>query len=185
MSVNASHCEFGWRAEDFSLLSVDDRKHTLQSLKGNKGTVIVFICNHCPYVIAIADRLSFESKELKKIGVNTIAIMSNDVKSYPEDSFENMKKFSKKYNFEFPYLYDSTQEVAKKFKAVCTPDFFGFNKKLELLYRGRIDSGIMNNNEKEIRRELFNAMEMISLTNQGPIKQMNSFGCSIKWQNSE
>jgi peroxiredoxin len=185
MSVNASHCEFGWRAEDFSLLSVDDHKHTLQSLKGNKGTVIVFICNHCPYVIAIADRLSFESKELKKIGVNTIAIMSNDVKSYPEDSFENMKKFSKKYNFEFPYLYDSTQEVAKKFKAVCTPDFFGFNKKLELLYRGRIDSGIMNNNEKEISRELFNAMEMISLTNQGPIKQMNSFGCSIKWQNNE
>ena len=185
MSVNASHCEFGWRAEDFSLLSIDDRKHTLQSLKGNKGTVIVFICNHCPYVIAIADRLSFESKELKKIGVNTIAIMSNDVKSYPEDSFENMKKFSKKYNFEFPYLYDSTQEVAKKFKAVCTPDFFGFNNKLELLYRGRIDSGIMNNNEKEISRELFNAMEMISLTNQSPIKQMNSFGCSIKWHNNE
>ena len=136
-------------------------------------------------MIAIAERLSFESKELKKIGVNTIAIMSNDVENYPEDSFENMKKFSKKYNFEFPYLYDSSQDVAKKFKAVCTPDFFGFNKKLELLYRGRIDSGIMNNNEKEIRRELFNAMEMISLTNKVPTKQMNSFGCSIKWKNNE
>ena len=185
MPVNASHCEFGWRAEDFNLISVDDCKHTLQSLKGNKGTVIVFICNHCPYVIAIAERLSFESRELKKIGVNTIAIMSNDVENYPEDSFENMKIFSKKYNFEFPYLYDSSQEVAKKFKAVCTPDFFGFNKKLELLYRGRIDSFTMNKNEKEINRDLFNAMEMIVLTNQGPTKQMNSFGCSIKWKNNE
>ena len=158
MSVNASHCEFGWRPEDFNLISVADIKYTLQSLKGNKGTVIVFICNHCPYVIAIADRLSFESKELKKIGVNTIAIMSNDVEKHPEDSFENMKKFSKKYNFEFPYLYDSTQEIAKKFKAVCTPDFFGFNNKLELHYRGRIDSGVMNSNAKEIKRELFYAI---------------------------
>jgi len=182
MPVNTPELEIGRIAEDFSLLSVDDRKHTLQSLKGNKGTVIVFICNHCPYVIAIAERLSFEARELKKIGVNTIAIMSNDVENYPEDSFENMKKFSEKYNFEFPYLYDSTQEVAKKFNAVCTPDFFGFNNKLELHYRGRIDSGIMNNNDKEIKRELFYAMEMISLTNKGPIKQMNSFGCSIKWK---
>ena len=185
MSVNASNCEFGWRAEDFNLISVDDRKHNLQSLKGNKGTVIVFICNHCPYVIAIAERLSFESRELKKINVNTIAIMSNDVENYPEDSFENMKIFSKKYNFKFPYLYDSSQEVAKKFKAVCTPDFFGFNKKLELHYRGRIDSCTMNKNEKEINRELFNAMKMISLTNKGPKNQINSFGCSIKWKNDE
>ena len=185
MSVNASQCENGWKAVDFNLLSVDDRKYTLQSLKGNKGTVIVFICNHCPYVIAIAERLSFEARELKKIGVNTIAIMSNDVENYPEDSFENMKKFSEKYNFEFPYLYDSTQEVAKKFKAVCTPDFFGLNKKLELHYRGRIDSGTMNKNDKEIKRELFYAMEMITLTNKGPTKQMNSFGCSIKWKNNE
>ena len=185
MPVNASHCEFDWRAEDFNLLSVDDHQYALQSLKGNKGTVIVFICNHCPYVIAIAERLSFEARELKKIGVNTIAIMSNDVGNYPEDSFENMKKFSEKYNFEFPYLYDSTQEVAKKFKAVCTPDFFGFNKKLELYYRGRIDSGVMNKNDKEIKRELFYAMELIALTNKGPIKQMNSFGCSIKWKNNE
>ena len=185
MPVNTPELEIGRMAEDFNLLSVDDRKYTLQSLKGNKGTVIVFICNHCPYVIAIAERLSFESRELKKIGVNTIAIMSNDVENYPEDSFENMKIFSKKYNFEFPYLYDSSQEVAKKYKAVCTPDFFGFNKKLELHYRGRIDSGTMNKYEKEINRELFNAMEMITLTNQGPIKQMNSFGCSIKWKNNE
>ena len=185
MPVNTPELEIGWMAEDFNLLSVDDHQYTLQSLKGNKGTVIVFICNHCPYVIAIAKRLSFEARELKKIGVNTIAIMSNDVENYPEDSFENMKKFSEKYNFEFPYLYDSTQEVAKKFKAICTPDFFGFNKKLELHYRGRIDSGVMNKNDKEIKRELFYAMEMISLTNKGPTKQMNSFGCAIKWKNNE
>ena len=185
MPVKTPELEIGIKAEDFNLLSVDDRKHTLQSLKGDKGTVIVFICNHCPYVIAIAERLSFEARELKKIGVSTIAIMSNDVENYPEDSFENMKKFSEKYNFEFPYLYDSTQEVAKKFNAVCTPDFFGFNNKLELHYRGRIDSETMNNNNKEIKRELFYAMKMIVLTNKGPTKQMNSFGCSIKWKKNE
>ena len=185
MPVNTPELEKGRMAEDFNLLSVNDRKHTLQSFKGNKGTVIVFICNHCPYVIAIAERLSFEARESKKIGVNTIAIMSNDVENYPEDSFENMKKFSEKYNFEFPYLCDSSQEVAKKFNAVFTPDFFGFNNKLELHYRGRIDSGTMNKNDKEIKRELFYAMEMIALTNKGPIKQMNSFGCSIKWKNNE
>ncbi|HJO13696.1 MAG: thioredoxin family protein [Pelagibacteraceae bacterium] len=185
MPVKTPELEIGIKAEDFNLLSVDDRKHTLQSLKGDKGTVIVFICNHCPYVIAIAERLSFEARELKKIGVSTIAIMSNDVENYPEDSFENMKKFSEKYNFEFSYLYDSTQEVAKKFNAVCTPDFFGFNNKLELHYRGRIDSETMNNNNKEIKRELFYAMKMIVLTNKGPTKQMNSFGCSIKWKKNE
>ena len=185
MPVNTPELEIDRMAEDFNLLSVDDRKHTLQSLKGDKGTVIVFICNHCPYVIAIAERLSFEARELKKIGVSTIAIMSNDVENYPEDSFENMKKFSEKYNFEFSYLYDSTQEVAKKFNAVCTPDFFGFNNKLELHYRGRIDSETMNNNNKEIKRELFYAMKMIVLTNKGPTKQMNSFGCSIKWKKNE
>jgi len=185
MPVNASQCEIGWKAQDFNLLSVEDRKYTLKSLIGYNGTVIVFICNHCPYVIAIAKRLSFEAKELKKVGVNTVAIMSNDVESYPEDSFENMKKFSRKYNFKFPYLHDSTQEVAKKFNAVCTPDFFGFNKKLELHYRGRIDSGTMNSNGIEIKRELFYAMEMIASTNKGPKKQMNSFGCSIKWKKNE
>ena len=185
MSVNASQCEIGWKAKDFSLLSVDDHKYNLQSLVGDRGTVIVFICNHCPYVIAIAERLNFEARELQKIRVNTVAIMSNDVVKYPDDSFENMKKFSKKYSFEFPYLYDSTQEVAKKFKAICTPDFFGFNNKLELHYRGRIDSGLINSNESEIKRELFYAMKKISLTNKGPRNQTNSFGCSIKWKNDE
>ena len=183
MPVNTSSiCEFGWKANDFHLLSVDDQKYSLQQLVGKNGTVIVFICNHCPYVISITERLTYESKELKKINVNTIAIMSNDVESYPEDSFENMKKFSKQHNFDFTYLYDSTQEVARKYKAICTPDFFGFNKNLELQYRGRIDSAVMNKNNKNIDRELYNAMKIISETNIGPKNQFNSFGCSIKWK---
>ena len=185
MLVNASEREFGWKAEDFSLLSVEDEYFSLNSIRGKNGTVIVFICNHCPYVISIAERLSFEAKELQKIGVNTIAIMSNDTEKYPEDSFENMKKFSNKYNFNFQYLYDSTQEIARKYKAVCTPDFFGFNKDLELLYRGRIDSGVINNINNNINRELYHAMVMIAKSNKGPKEQFNSFGCSIKWKNDE
>ena len=175
-------CNYGWIAENFNLISIDDKKYSLNQLVGEKGTVIVFICNHCPYVISIANRLSYESYELKKIKVNTVAIMSNDVNQYPEDSFENMKKFSLKYNFNFPYLYDSTQEIAKKYNAVCTPDFFGFNKNLELQYRGRIDSKVMNNDENKINRELYKAMKKISIYGIGPIKQYNSFGCSIKWK---
>ena len=132
-------------------------------------------------MIAIAERLSFESRELKKIGVNTIAIMSNDVENYPEDSFENMKIFSKKYNFEFPYLYDSSQEVAKKFKAVCTPDFFGFNNAMELQYRGRLDETGRNPPRPDSRRELYEAMSQIAETGQGPREQTPSIGCSIKW----
>jgi len=185
MVVNASECEFGWKAKDFNLLSVEDKFYSLQLIKGKQGTVIVFICNHCPYVIAIAERLSSEAKELKKIGVNTIAIMSNDTKSYPEDSFDNMKKFSYKYNFNFPYLYDSTQKVARDYRAMCTPDFYGFNKSLELHYRGRIDSGTMNNSNDKILRDLYYAMKMIIKLNRGPAKQFNSFGCSIKWKNNE
>ena len=185
MLVNASECEFGWRARDFNLLSIEDKFYSLQTIKGKEGTVIVFICNHCPYVIAIAERLSFEAKELEKIGVNTVAIMSNDTKSYPEDSFDNMKKFSNKYKFNFPYLYDSTQEVAREYGAICTPDFYGFNKKLELLYRGRIDSGTMKNANNNIERDLYNAMKMIVKSNKGPTNQFNSFGCSIKWKTNE
>ena len=186
MPVNTSSiCEFGWKAENFILLSVNTQKYSLQDLKGKNGTVVTFICNHCPYVISIADRLTYESEQLKKINVNMIAIMSNDVKSYPEDSFENMKKFSAKYRFNFQYLYDSTQEVAKNYNAVCTPDFFGFNRKLELQYRGRIDSKVNNNNNNKKVRELFNAMKLIADTDIGPKEQNNSFGCSIKWKMNE
>ena len=185
MPVNTSSiCDFGWKAKPFKLPSVNNQYYSLDELKGENGTLIVFICNHCPYVISIAERLSYESRELKKIKINTIAIMSNDVISYPDDSFENMQKFSKKYKFNFQYLFDSNQNVAKQFNAVCTPDFFGFNKKLELQYRGRIDSKVTKNNQP-LERELFNAMKLISETDKGPLKQNNSFGCSIKWKINE
>jgi len=182
MSVDALNCNFGWKAIEFNLKSIDEKRYSLQDLKGTKGTIIVFICNHCPYVKAIAARLEFESRELLKIGVHTIAIMSNDVEKYPEDSFENMKNFSRFYNFNFPYLYDEHQTVAKDYNAICTPDFFGFNRLLELQYRGRIDSGVMNSHKNIIQRELYEAMKLISESKKGPNVQHNSIGCSIKWK---
>jgi len=185
MPVNATNDKLGWSAPNFNLLDVSENYISLDQLKGENGTVIAFICNHCPYVIAIAERLSFEAKELKKLSINTIAIMSNDVNQYPEDSFDNMKLFSKKYDFNFSYLYDENQEVAKNYGAVCTPDIFGFNKSLELMYRGRIDSAVMNSNNSEIKRELYNAMHKIKNDGVGPKEQLNSFGCSIKWKNDE
>ena len=185
MPVNATNDKLGWLAPSFNLLDISDNYVSLDQLKGDNGTVIAFICNHCPYVIAIAERLSFEAKELKKLSINMIAIMSNDVEQYPEDSFDNMKLFAKKYDFEFSYLYDETQEVAKSYGAVCTPDIFGFNSSLELMYRGRIDSGVMNSNDKKIDRELFFAMNKIKNDGVGPKDQLNSFGCSIKWKTYE
>ena len=185
MPVNATNDKLGWSAPNFNLLDVSENYISLEQLKGENGTVIAFICNHCPYVIAIAERLSFEAKELQKLSINTIAIMSNDVHKYPEDSFDNMKLFSKKYDFTFSYLYDETQEVAKSYGAVCTPDIFGFNSSLELMYRGRIDSGVMNSDTKKIDRELFFAMNKIKNEGVGPKDQLNSFGCSIKWKTNE
>ena len=185
MPVNATNDELGWLAPNFKLKDISDKFITLDQLKGENGTVIAFICNHCPYVIAIAERLSFEAKELKKLSINMIAIMSNDVAQYPEDSFDNMKLFSKQYDFDFSYLYDETQEVAKNYGAVCTPDIFGFNSSLKLMYRGRIDSGVMNSKDTEIKRELFIAMNKIKDEGIGPKEQLNSFGCSIKWKNNE
>ena len=182
MPVNAPNEQLDWTAPNFELLSVDNNRYSLNSIVGKQGTVIFFICNHCPYVIAIAERLSFEANELKKIGINTAAIMSNDVLAYPEDSFENMKKFSILNNFEFPYLYDEKQTVAKDYGAICTPDFFGFNKFLKLQYRGRIDSSILNSKNDKIKRELYEAMQLISATDKGPNEQNNSIGCSIKWK---
>ena len=175
-------CNFGKKAENFQLKSTNNKLITLDNIKGANGTLIMFICNHCPYVITIAERLSFEAKELKKLSINVIAIMSNDVEQYPDDSFDKMKLFAKKYDFEFSYLYDETQEVAKSYGAVCTPDIFGFNSSLELKYRGRIDSGVMNSNTTKVNRELFFAMNKIKNDGEGPNKQYNSFGCSIKWK---
>ena len=130
-------CDFGKKADEFSLKTVDNKIISLSDLKADKGTLIMFICNHCPYVLAVISELVKDCDELQKLGIKILAISSNDVSKYPEDSFENMVQFSKKHNFNFPYAYDETQEVAKKYDAVCTPDFFGFNKNLELQYRGR------------------------------------------------
>ena len=132
MPVNASNSDLDWQAPDFNLISVDEQYYSLSQLTGENGTLIAFICNHCPYVIRIIERFVYESIELNNIGVSTIGIMSNDVKQYPEDSYEKMKEFSLKYDFKFHYLYDSTQQVAKDYRAVCTPDIFGFNKNLQL-----------------------------------------------------
>ena len=185
MSVNAPNDKLGWKAPDFNLINTDNNFYTLNDLRGKNGTVIAFICNHCPYVIAIAKRLSFEAKELKKSAINTIAIMSNDANQYPEDSFENMAIFAKKYAFDFSYLHDESQDIARNYGAVCTPDIFGFNNNLILQYRGRIDSGVMKSNYENIKRELFEAMNKIKSDGIGPIEQLNSFGCSIKWKENE
>lgn len=184
MPVNATNNNLNSFASDFNLLSVDGKYYKLNDLIGTNGTVIFFICNHCPYVINIVERLVFEANELLKIGISSLAIMSNDVITYPDDSYQNMKLFSSKYNFKFPYLFDQNQQVAKKYDAVCTPDIFGFNRDKLLKYRGRLDSGTIGSN-KNIKRDLFYAMELISKTNEGPKKQMNSFGCSIKWIKNE
>ena len=183
MPVNAPNDNLDIIAPSFNLLNIDNNYVSLEDLKGKNGTVIVFICNHCPYVKAIANRLKRDADELLLSSIKTIAIMSNDVVNYPEDSFENMILFSKKYNFNFPYLYDENQDVAKKYNAACTPDFFGFDKNLKLKYRGRIDSAVMNSKTSDkIERELYNAMIKIKNDGTGPTQQNNSIGCSIKWK---
>ncbi len=178
--LGSSLCDFGSKIIDFSLQNVDEKVYTLNELIGPNGTLIMFICNHCPYVKAIIPRLLETTQSLKKKGINSIAIMPNNTKDYPEDSFENMIKFSKLHNFNFPYLIDKTQSIAKAYGAVCTPDFFGYNKSGELNYRGRLsemkDLKFVND-----KNELLDAMLLISSTNKGPIKQFPSFGCSIKW----
>ena len=176
-------CDFGKKAEDFKLKSIDNKIISLNDIKGDKATLIMFICNHCPYVKAIIKDLSKECEELRKDGVNSIAIMSNDTLEYPEDSFDNMKLFFKTHNLEIPYLYDEDQNIAKIYNAQCTPDFFGFNSDLKLQYRGRLDSSGRNSNDLNVERDLFNAMSDIAKSGNGPKNQIPSIGCSIKWKN--
>ena len=174
-------CNFGEKAKDFDLLSTENKKTSLDNVKGKNGTLIMFICNHCPYVKAVISDIVEDVKYLETLGIKSAAIMSNDVKNYPEDSFENMISFSKTHNFTFPYLIDETQEVAKKFGAVCTPDFFGYNKNLELQYRGRIRE---LKNLKPVGKgdsDLNIAMKLIATSGKGPNKQIPSMGCNIKW----
>lgn len=174
-------CNFGEKAKNFELLSTENKKISLDNIKGKNGILIMFICNHCPYVKAVIKDIVKDAKYLETLGVKSVAIMSNDVKNYPEDSFKNMISFSKNHNFSFPYLIDETQKVAKEFGAVCTPDFFGYNKNLELQYRGRIRE---LKNLKSVGKgdsDLNIAMKLIATSGQGPKNQIPSMGCNIKW----
>ena len=174
-------CQFGTKATPFSLKGIDEKTYNLEEIKGKNGTLVMFICNHCPYVKGVIDRLVSDIKDLQKNDIGCVAIMPNDTEKYPEDSFENMKKFAKKNNFTFPYLYDKTQDIAKEYGAACTPDFFGYNKNLELQYRGRLDNVGMSD-EILTDKELLNAFHQIIKTGKGPKKQKSSIGCSIKWK---
>ena len=174
-------CNFGEKPHSFELKDVSEKTYNFKDLVGEKGTLIMFICNHCPYVKAVIKDIVYDADKLKNLNVNTVALMSNDTKNYPDDSFENMIKFSKINKFNFPYLFDETQEIAKKYGAVCTPDFFGYNGNLELQYRGRIRE---LKNLKPVstgESDLFHAMKMIAETGIGPQKQIPSMGCNIKW----
>ncbi|MGF1660080.1 MAG: thioredoxin family protein [Rubrimonas sp.] len=182
MAATPPICDFGWKAPDFTLPGVDGKTHSLAELKGETGTLVVFICNHCPYVIAIADRLARDARELKALGVNVIAINSNDAVNYPDDAFDKMAPFAAKYGFDFPYLHDETQAVARAYDAVCTPDFFGFDRDLGLQYRGRLDSSGKNPAGPDARRELYEAMAEVARSGTGPREQISSMGCSIKWK---
>jgi peroxiredoxin len=182
MAETTPVCDFGWKAPSFTLPGVDGKTYSLEGLRGPKGTLVMFICNHCPYVKAVIDRIVRDTNELKAFGVNAVAISSNDVVHYPDDSFDNMKRFAAAHRFGFPYLYDESQEVARAYDAACTPDFFGFNADLELQYRGRLDESRKEAAPASVRRDLFEAMKQIAATGQGPRDQTSSIGCSIKWK---
>ncbi|MDH5187601.1 MAG: thioredoxin family protein [Rhodospirillaceae bacterium] len=177
-------CDFGWKAPEFNLPGVDGKSYSLTDISGPKGTLIMFICNHCPYVLAIQDRLIRDAEDLIKIGIGVAAINSNDAVQYPEDSFERMKVVAKEKSYPFPYLFDETQNVARTYGAVCTPDFFGFDATFGLQYRGRLDESRKNTAPQGARRELLEAMETVAKTGQGPIEQIPSMGCSIKWRDA-
>jgi len=183
VSTETSMCNFGWKAAEFDLPGVDGRRHSLASARGPNGLLVMFICNHCPYVKAVIDRIVRDAKDLAAQGVGSIAIMANDPADYPEDSFANMKRVAREKGFPFPYVLDETQEVAKAYGAVCTPDFFGFNARLELQYRGRLDAS-RREPVPGARRELYEAMLQIARTGQGPREQTPSIGCSIKWRHA-
>jgi len=174
-------CDFGWIARDFALKGVDGRTWSFADVRGPKGTLVAFICNHCPYVKASIGRIVHEAKALAEIGIGTIAIMPNDVRAYPADSFDNMRRFAAEHGFPFPYAIDETQETARAYDAQCTPDFFGFNAADELQYRGRLDAARMTE-VPGARRELYAAMRQVAETGRGPAEQVPSMGCSIKWR---
>ncbi|CAA7625944.1 Alkyl hydroperoxide reductase/ Thiol specific antioxidant/ Mal allergen [Magnetospirillum sp. LM-5] len=182
MAVETPLCDFGWKAPDFRLPGTDGKLWSLADIQGPNGTLIMFICNHCPYVQAIVDRLVRDVAGLQGQGIGVAAIMSNDTAAYPEDSFDNMALFAASHGFTFPYLFDETQAVARAYDAVCTPDFFGFDGALGLQYRGRLDASKREAGPADARRELFDAMTQVARTGRGPAEQVASMGCSIKWK---
>jgi peroxiredoxin len=182
VSLQTPLCDFDLPAPDFNLPGVDGRRWTRDDCMGDKGLLVMFICNHCPYVKAVIHRILRDARELAPLGIRCVAIMSNDPADYPEDSFENMKIIAQEMDFPFPYLLDETQEVAKAYGAVCTPDFFGYNADLGLQYRGRLDESRKETAPEGARRDLFEAMKEVAATGHGPREQIPSMGCSIKWR---
>ena len=182
VSLSPPVCDFGRPAIDFDLPGVDGKRHTLASARGPKGLLVMFICNHCPYVKAVLDRIVRDTRELAALGIGSIAIKSNEPRDYPEDSWQNMVRIARERDFPFPYVLDESQEVAKAYGAVCTPDFFGYNDTLQLQYRGRIDESRKDAAPEGVRRDLFEAMRQVALSGQGPARQIPGIGCSIKWR---
>ncbi len=185
VSLQTPVCDFGRPAPDFSLPGVDGRIWTLEQCRGKNGLLVMFICNHCPYVKAVRERIVRDARDLQALGINSVAIMSNDPTDYPEDSFENMGRIASEFAFPFPYLMDETQQVARDYGAVCTPDFFGYNADLALQYRGRLDESRKETAPEGARRDLFEAMKQVAETGKGPQDQIPSMGCSIKWSSQE
>ena len=182
VSLETPVCEFDEPVVDFSLPGIDGQIWTPEKSRGENGLLVMFICNHCPYVKSIRDRLVRDTRELMEHGINSIAIMSNDPAEYEEDSFENMQKVADEFGFPFPYLLDETQQVAKAYGAVCTPDFFGYNGSMRLQYRGRLDASRKEAAAEDVKRDLFDAMKRVAQSGRGPEQQVPSMGCSIKWK---
>lgn len=182
MATQPPICEFGWTPIDFTLPATDGKTYSLADIRGPKGVLVMFICNHCPYVKAVIDRIARDASALQALGVGVVAINSNDVAAYPEDSPENMALFAQAHGFTFPYLYDEDQSVARSWGAACTPDFFGFGANTGLQYRGRLDASRKEAAPADAKRDLFDAMRLVATTGHGPQDQIPSMGCSIKWK---
>ena len=184
MAAHPPICDFNWPAPDFTLPATDGRTYSLSEIRGERGTLVMFICNHCPFVIAILDKIVRDGRDLAALGIGVAAICSNDAATYPADSFENMRALADKKAFPFPYLHDQSQDVARAFGAVCTPDFFGFNSGLGLQYRGRLDATRGTASQADLPRDLYDAMAQVAETGRGPTDQVPSMGCSIKWKSA-
>ncbi len=175
-------CDFGWEAPDFTLPATDGHHYGMADVMGRSGLVVAFICNHCPYVLAVLDRIIRDARDLGDLGVGFVAICSNDAEAYPADSFDNMSRLAAERHFPFPYLHDADQSVARAYGAACTPDFFGLNSDGTLQYRGRLDASRREAGPADLRRDLYEAMAQIAKTGRGPADQVASMGCSIKWK---